>query len=161
MVARVSPRRNSTSYCAEGKTGEAYAAAVISGRSRNPAAYSGSDRPIAHYLWYMIATLINKDRQGFLDLCITNRVAYIYAFGSSVGGNFGPDSDVDVLLDVDVKEDLEAGRALWNVWDGLEALFQRPVDMLTEDSLRNPYLRKEIERTKVKVYDGASRQILV
>ncbi len=72
--------------------------------------------------------------------------------------DFGPESDVDLLLDVDVKEDLEAGRALWNVWDGLEAFFQRPVDMLTEDSLRNPYLRKEIERAKVKIYDGASRQ---
>ncbi|MBS1547832.1 MAG: nucleotidyltransferase domain-containing protein [Bacteroidetes bacterium] len=109
----------------------------------------------------MIATLINKDRQGFLDLCIRNRVAYIYAFGSSVTGNFGPDSDVDVLLDVDVKEDLEAGRALWDMWDGLEAFFQRRVDMLTEKSLRNPYLIAEIERTKVKIYDGASRQILV
>ena len=109
----------------------------------------------------MIASLINKDRQAFLDLCIENHVSYIYAFGSSVGAEFGPESDVDLLLDVDVKEDLEAGRALWNMWDGLEAFFKRPVDMLTEDSLQNPYLRKEIDRTKVKIYDGASRQILV
>ena len=109
----------------------------------------------------MITTLINKDRQGFLDLCIRNHVAYIYAFGSSVGGNFSPESDVDLLLDVDVKEDLEAGRALWDVWDGLEVFFQRRVDLLTEESLRNPYLIAEIDRTKVKIYDGASRQILV
>ena len=109
----------------------------------------------------MIVDLINKDRQGFLDLCIKNHVAYIYAFGSSIRDDFREDSDVDVLLDVDVKDDLEAGRALGNIWNGLEAFFHRPVDLLTEDSLRNPYLRKEIEGTKKLIYDGSTQQILV
>ena len=44
---------------------------------------------------------------------------------------------------------------------GLEDLFQRPVDLLTESSLRNPYLRAEVERTKMLIYDGAKRQVLV
>lgn len=109
----------------------------------------------------MIADLINKDRQGFLDLCKRCQVAYIYAFGSSIRSDFRPDSDVDVLVDVTPKDDLEAGRALGDVWNGLEAFFNRPVDLLTEDSLRNPYLRKEIERTKKLIYDGSTQQILV
>jgi len=109
----------------------------------------------------MIADLINKDRQGFLDLCKRCQVAYIYAFGSSIRSDFRPDSDVDVLVDVLPKDDLEAGRALGDVWNGLEAFFNRPVDLLTEDSLRNPYLRKEIERTKKLIYDGSTQQILV
>lgn len=109
----------------------------------------------------MITELINKDRAGFQALCDNNRVAYLYAFGSSVTGDFTDDSDVDVLLDVDIPDDLEAGAALANVWNGLEALFGRPVDMLTERSLRNPYLRKEVERTKKLIYDGSKRKILV
>ena len=109
----------------------------------------------------MIADLINKDRQGFLDLCKQCHVAYIYAFGSSVNGNFRADSDVDVLLDVDVEDDLEAGQALADIWNGLESFFDRPVDLLTERSLKNPYLRKEIERTKRLIYDGAKHQVLV
>ena len=109
----------------------------------------------------MIADLINKDRQGFLDLCKQCHVAYIYAFGSSVNGNFRADSDVDVLVGVTPEDDLEAGGALIDLWDGLESFFDRPVDLLTENSLRNPYLRKEIERTKKLIYDGASSQMLV
>jgi uncharacterized protein len=50
---------------------------------------------------------------------------------------------------------------LINIWNGLEDLFQRPVDLLTESSLRNPYLRAEIERTKKLIYDGSKRQVLV
>ena len=52
-------------------------------------------------------------------------------------------------------------RDLINVWNGLEKIFQRPVDLLTENSLRNPYLRAEVERTKQLIYDGSKRQVLV
>ena len=45
MAATLSPRRNSLGYAAEGKVGEAYAAAAISGRSRIPIAYSGLNYP--------------------------------------------------------------------------------------------------------------------
>ena len=41
MAARVSLRRNSPSYFDERKLSEALAATAISGRSRNPTAYSG------------------------------------------------------------------------------------------------------------------------
>ena len=109
----------------------------------------------------MIADLINKDRQGFLDLCKQCHVAYIYAFGSSIREDFREDSDVDVLVGVTPQDDLEAGGTLIDLWDGLEHFFGRPVDLLTENSLRNPYLRREIERTKKLIYDGSISQILV
>lgn len=44
--------------------------------------------------------------------------------------------------------------ALLSLWDKLEALFKRKVDLLTEDSIRNPYLKSNINRTKKLVYDG-------
>ena len=109
----------------------------------------------------MLKDLIDKNRQAFAQLCERNNVSTLYAFGSSVHGPFNPNSDVDVLVTVDVTDDLERGGALINIWNGLEDLFKRPVDLLTENSLKNPYLRKEIERTKVLVYDGSKRQILV
>ncbi len=109
----------------------------------------------------MIADLINKDRQGFTDLLTRNHVSKLYAFGSSVHGPFTATSDVDVLVDVQVEDDLACGRALVDVWNGLEHLFQLPVDLLTDSSLRNPYLRAEIERTKLLIYDGSKRQVLV
>lgn len=107
-----------------------------------------------------IATLIDQDRQGFKELMQANAVQALYVFGSSVNGPFTETSDVDVLVDVDAPDEA-AGRMLINVWNGLEAIFQRPVDLLTPQSLRNPYLRAEIERTKQLIYDGAREQVLV
>ncbi len=108
----------------------------------------------------MLKELFYRDRAAFGALLAANNVSRLYAFGSSVRGSFGPESDVDVLVEVDAPEE-KAGRMLINVWNGLEDLFQRPVDLLTESSLRNPYLRAEIERTKMLIYDGSKRQILV
>ncbi len=109
----------------------------------------------------MITDLINMDRQGFLDLCKRCQVDFIYAFGSGVRSDFRPDSDVDVLVGVTPQDDLEAGGALMDLWDGLEQFFKRPVDLLTENSLRNPFLRKEIERTKKLIYDRSVDEVLV
>jgi predicted nucleotidyltransferase len=109
----------------------------------------------------MIADLINKDRQGFIDLCKRCQVASIYAFGSSIRSDFREDSDVDVLVDVKATNDWEAGGALLDLWDGLENFFERPVDLLTQRSLRNPYLIAEIERTKQLIYDGGREEVLV
>lgn len=108
----------------------------------------------------MLKELIAQDRAALGALLAANRVSRLYAFGSSVHGPFGPDSDVDVLVEVDAPDE-DAGRMLINLWNGLEKLFQRPVDLLTESSLRNPYLRAEVERTKQLIYDGSKRQILV
>lgn len=112
------------------------------------------------YLRCMLRELINRDRAAFGALLEANHVSRLYAFGSSVHGPFGPESDVDVLVEVDASDEV-AGRLLINIWNGLERIFQRPVDLLTEQSLRNPYLRAEVERTKQLIYDGAKRQVLV
>ncbi len=35
----------------------------------------------------------------------------------------------------------------------LEAVFDRPVDLLTERSIRNPIFRRSIEKKRLRVYD--------
>jgi len=88
----------------------------------------------------MIADLINKDRQGFLDLWKRCKVSYIYAFGSSIRSDLREDSDVDVLVDVKAMDDLEAGGALLDLWDGLEFFFKRPVGPVDPTILAQPLL---------------------
>jgi len=108
----------------------------------------------------MLKDLIDSDRVGFRALPAENQVSRLNALGSSVHGPFGPDSDVDVLVELDADDEV-AGRMLINIWNGLEDIFQRPVDLLTESSLGNPYLRAEIERTKKLIYEGSKRRVLV
>jgi predicted nucleotidyltransferase len=40
--------------------------------------------------------------------------------------------------------------------DSLEALFNRPVDLMAEQPIRNPYLRESVERTKRLIYERAN-----
>ena len=108
----------------------------------------------------MLKELIARDRVGFINLMARNRVSHLYAFGSSVHGPFRPESDVDVLVNIDAPDE-EAGALLIDLWNGLEQILQRPVDLLTDDSLRNPYLRAEVERTKQLIYDGSKGEVLV
>lgn len=72
-------------------------------------------------------------------------------FGSVLRADFGPKSDVDVMLVI--KPDAPIG--LFEIIDmklELEKLFKRPVDLVEKEGLRNPYRRKEILSTAKVIY---------
>lgn len=103
-------------------------------------------------------TLIRERYTDFVDLCRSHKVDKIYAFGSSITDQFDPKtSDIDIVVTVDIDDPVDRGEALISLWDKLEALFKRKVDLLTEDSIRNPYLKSNINRTKKLIYDRVSR----
>jgi predicted nucleotidyltransferase len=109
-----------------------------------------------------LGTLIKEKYEGFINLCKQHKVNKIYAFGSSVTGNFDPiKSDIDIIVDLDVKDPIEYGETLLSLWDNLEIFFNRKVDLLTEDSINNPYLKKSIESTKKLIYDGQREKVFV
>ncbi|MDO9579563.1 MAG: nucleotidyltransferase domain-containing protein [Bacteroidales bacterium] len=100
------------------------------------------------------------DRINFLNLCKIHNVKYLYAFGSSTNDKFDKEkSDIDLLVEIDDPDPIERGDKLLSLWDTFETFFQRKVDLLTESSIRNPYLRKSIDSTKVLIYDGEGTKI--
>ena len=101
---------------------------------------------------------IRKYRKGLVDLCDNNSVvSKLYFFGSALSAGFDEEtSDIDVLVEVADLPPEERGERLIALWDNLELLFNRQVDLLTESSLRNPYFRKEVEQTKKMIYDRKS-----
>lgn len=103
---------------------------------------------------------ISKQSARFKTLCQNHKVKYLYAFGSSTTDKFDADnSDIDLLVEIDSPDPLERGENLLSLWDMFEDFFQRRVDLLTEASIKNPYLRKNIDATKVLIYDGKGAQI--
>ena len=109
-----------------------------------------------------IANLIDKHFEDFINLCQSYKVDKIYAFGSSITDHFDPlKSDIDIVVNIDIDDPIDRGEALLSFWDGLEILFSRRVDLLTEASIRNPYLKKNIERTKRLIYDRERKEILI
>ncbi len=107
-----------------------------------------------------LATLIKDRYVAFLDICRAHRVGKIYAFGSSITDHFDPDkSDIDLVVEIAIEDPADRGEALLSLWDKLEALFERKVDLLTEDSIRNPYLKANIDRTKRLIYDREGEKV--
>jgi predicted nucleotidyltransferase len=70
-------------------------------------------------------------------------------------------SDLDLLVEIDTADPIERGETLMSLWDTFEMFFKRKVDLLTESSIHNPYLRDSIDSTKVLIYDGTRQKTLV
>ena len=105
---------------------------------------------------------ILKHKEQFDNLCQKHKVKYLYAFGSSITEKFDiQKSDIDLIVEVDEIDPVKRGDFLISLWDNFEVFFHRKVDLLTESSIKNPYLKNSIESTKILIYDGARPKILI
>jgi predicted nucleotidyltransferase len=99
------------------------------------------------------ATPIEAHREEIARPCVQARVRRLDAFGSVVRADFSSErSDVDFLVEFDALPPGELADAYFSLEENLEALLGRPVDLLTERSLRNPWLRRRVEAERVPVY---------
>lgn len=81
-----------------------------------------------------------------------NRVERAYLFGSACEMNFADSSDVDLLIRFSDSVDAEErGELWWNIYFSLEELLKRNVDLLTENSLTNPFFISEIEKKRIEI----------
>jgi predicted nucleotidyltransferase len=90
-------------------------------------------------------------RKKIAEFCQRWSINEFSLFGSVLRDDFRPDSDVDVLVSIDPKAKI----GLFEIIDmklELEKMFNRPVDLVEKDGLRNPYRRREILRTAQVVY---------
>ena len=101
----------------------------------------------------VIASPVDVHRNDIVRLCARAHVRRLDAFGSVVRAHFsGERSDVDFLVEFDPLPPTELAEAYFTLKESLETLLGRPVDLLTERSLRNPWLRMRIESERVPVY---------
>jgi uncharacterized protein len=97
--------------------------------------------------------LIEQRQAALADLCRRFGVDRLYVFGSAASGNLGPSSDVDLL--VSMADRLPTGTHADRFLDFAEAvedLLGRRVDLASEQAIRNPFFRREIEATRQLVY---------
>ena len=98
--------------------------------------------------------LIEAHRTEINALCRQYGVLRLDLFGSVATGNFDPAaSDLDfVATFADTWKPGYADRYL-SFAEALEALFGRPVDVVSERSIRNPYFRQAVEASRQPIYD--------
>ena len=94
---------------------------------------------------------IVMDRERIAAFCRKWKVKELSVFGSALRDDFGPGSDVDVL--VVYEHDAE-----WDAWDHLHAeeelkeMLGRDVDLVEARALRNPFRRHDILTHREVVY---------
>ena len=72
---------------------------------------------------------------------------------------FRPESDIDLIVDIEDNDPFSYSDNYFNLKFELEQLFKRDIDLLEQKAIKNPYLKQQIEKTKVLVY-GKSNQDL-
>lgn len=83
-----------------------------------------------------------------------HKIERAFIFGSAVTGEFNEESDLDFLVRFQPDLDpLEKGELWWNLHDKLRDFFNREIDIVTENSLKNPYFIEELNETKELIYE--------
>lgn len=100
----------------------------------------------------MIDPLEGK-HEALAALCREYGVARLDLFGSAAKGSFNPQtSDLDFVASFSDRQNMDYPDRYFGFADALEALFGRKVDLITEQAIKNPYFREEIEETRKHVY---------
>lgn len=97
-------------------------------------------------------TLISDNLEKIKALCMAHNVKTLFAFGSVCTERFNENSDVDLLISFNTMDFGDYADTYFNLADKFEDLFHRPVDLVTEKSLSNPYLIDSINNTKTLLY---------
>jgi predicted nucleotidyltransferase len=97
--------------------------------------------------------LVEKNMNTLIDLCKQHKVKELYVFGSILTPTFTDSSDIDFLVQFDTIDLLDYFDNYMDFKEKLEALLDRPVDLLENQAIRNPIFRKVLDRDKRLVYD--------
>lgn len=99
-----------------------------------------------------LMNFLEKHQQEIEALCLKYKVKSLYAFGSVLTAKFGTESDVDLLVDLGEQSENDYAESYFQLAEELEALFGRPVDLLTVRSLKNPFFIQRLEESKKMLY---------
>jgi predicted nucleotidyltransferase len=94
------------------------------------------------------------DSQEIQDFCRRWKIKGLSVFGSILRDDFGPESDVDFVVDYDEDADWDLFDAM-SMQEELEAILGRSADLLDRkgiESSENRFLKHAILSTQVPVY---------
>ena len=97
--------------------------------------------------------IIENRSAELADLCRRFHVRRLDLFGSATTERFDPaTSDLDFLVEYEPMVPELLVDSYFGLLEGLEALFQRSVDLVSARAIRNPYFATSVEKTRQPVY---------
>lgn len=95
---------------------------------------------------------IEQNISSIHHLCTYHKVAKLYVFGSILSSRFNENSDIDFVVRFKFIELLDYADNYFNFKFSLEDLLKRPIDLLEEQSIKNPYFLESLNESKQLIY---------
>lgn len=89
-------------------------------------------------------------------LCQRHHVNRLYLFGSALTPRFNNESDIDLLIQFGNMDVTNYFSNYMDLKEKFEELFNRPVDLVEDQAVRNPIFRKILDREKKLIYERES-----
>ncbi len=102
----------------------------------------------------MVSRSIDIPMDRIEEFCRRWKIREFSLFGSVLREDFGPQSDVDVLVSFEPEAEWDLFH-LVEMRDELMALFGRDVDLVEKEALRNPFRRRSILDNHEVIYHAA------
>ncbi len=96
--------------------------------------------------------LIDQNINQLHTLCNMHGVEHLYLFGSATNSNFTDKSDIDFLVKFKPGGIKNYFINYLNLKNSLSKLLGREVDLLEEQTLKNPILIRSINKSKELIY---------
>ncbi|MBN2652648.1 MAG: nucleotidyltransferase domain-containing protein [Spirochaetales bacterium] len=96
--------------------------------------------------------LLLSNKTELLSLCKQFKVKSLYVFGSILTENFSQESDIDFIVSFEEIPEIEYSDFYFGLKENLEKILKRPVDLIIEETITNPYLFSEYQETREKLY---------
>ena len=95
---------------------------------------------------------IDDLRRDMPEVCERFRISYVDAFGSVARNEQSENSDIDLIIELEEPRRESISKRFFGFMHALEDRYGQKVDVLTEKSLKNPYLIRSIEKDRVRIY---------
>lgn len=92
------------------------------------------------------------NRKELKSICEKHKVKTLYLFGSFAKKEANAESDIDFLVSFSEVELYDYFDNYLALKESLEKAYQRKVDLLEEQTLKNPFLKENIEESKILLY---------
>jgi predicted nucleotidyltransferase len=97
-------------------------------------------------------TVLDNHIKDINRLCSNHKVKTLYAFGSVLSDKFNKDSDIDLVVNFEQIDVLLYADNYFDFKFSLQKILNRPIDLLEEKAIKNPYFRQSINQQRQLIY---------
>ncbi len=98
--------------------------------------------------------VISKQAADVERLCRRYRVRRLALFGSAaIGRDLAAAGDLDFVVEFEPLPPGVYANTYFGLLEALQRLFNKPVDLVVESAIRNPYFMEAVEATRTPIYE--------